>query len=163
MLDNNPDEVISVSILRELTDLAIDAQKNAYVPYSGFSVGTALITQSGEKFRGCNVENAAYPLGACAESNAIAAMVCGASGDADHVPIIDHIVVVGPLDNLCAPCGGCRQKINEFADANTRVHLVNKSGKLLHSSPIQSLLPLAFGPHDLSLNKTKNYKAKKPQ
>ena len=99
--------------LGELFAAAKAAQKNAYARYSHFHVGAALRTVSGAVFSGCNVENAAYPQGACAEAGAIAAMA--AAGERR----IKEILVIGDGDALCTPCGGCRQRIREFADPST--------------------------------------------
>src|SRR5579863_10281903 len=98
------------------------AQQRAYAPYSRFKVGAAILTEAGAIVSGCNVENAAYPQGACAEANAIGAMVL--SGAAR----IAEILVIGDGDALCTPCGGCRQRIREFADGATRVHVAGPEG-----------------------------------
>ena len=115
------------------------AQARGYAPYSRFKVGAALRTPSGAIYAGCNVENAAYPEGACAEANAIGAMVA-----AGERRIVD-ILVFGDGEALCAPCGGCRQRIREFADANTRVHVAGPEGVRATFTP-EELLPHAFGP-----------------
>ena len=115
------------------------AQARAYAPYSRFTVGAALRTPSGAIYCGCNVENAAYPEGACAEANAIGAMAL-----AGERRIVD-ILVVGDGEALCTPCGGCRQRIREFADANTRVHVAGPEGVRATFTP-EELLPHAFGP-----------------
>ena len=129
--------------LKELIRLATEARDRAYAPYSRHPVGAALITSDGRIFTGCNVENAAYPLGSCAEQSAISAMVLG-GGTA-----IRDIVVVGPGDAICTPCGGCRQRIREFADARTRIHACNESGVLL-TMTLNELLPESFGPENLN-------------
>ncbi|MGD0763164.1 MAG: cytidine deaminase [Roseiarcus sp.] len=118
------------------------AQARAYAPYSRFRVGAALRTPSGAAFSGCNVENAAYPEGACAEANAIGAMV--AAGERRIV----EILVIGDGEALCAPCGGCRQRIREFADANTRVHVAGPEG-VRATFTLEELLPHSFGPDHL--------------
>ena len=118
------------------------AQAQAYAPYSRFRVGAALRTPSGAAFSGCNVENAAYPEGACAEANAIGAMAL-----AGERRIVD-IVVVGDGEDLCTPCGGCRQRIREFADAATRVHVAGLAG-VRASFALEELLPHSFGPGHL--------------
>ena len=96
--------------LADLFAAAKIAQANAYAPYSRFKVGAALRSQSGAVYSGCNVENAAYPEGFCAEAGAIAAMALAGERR------IAEILVVGDGDALCTPCGGCRQRIREFAD-----------------------------------------------
>ncbi len=124
---------------QELYNAALDIRKRAYAPYSGYRVGAALIDESGNLHVGCNVENAAYPEGNCAETSAIAAMV------ANGGTRIQSIVVAGGLDDIsaCSPCGGCRQRIHEFADAATRIWMVDNSGRLVELS-IEQLLPGGF-------------------
>lgn len=125
-----------------LFDLAVDAMKASYSPYSQFPVGAALRTQSGSLFSGCNVENAAFPEGTCAEAGAISAMV--RAGETK----IEEIYVVGNGDKLVSPCGGCRQKIREFGTAGTRVHICGPEG-IRKSVTLNDLLPLSFGPDHL--------------
>jgi cytidine deaminase len=121
-----------------LLALATKAQKNAHAPYSNFYVGAAILDENTQHHGGCNVENAAYPLGQCAEAGAISAMV--ASGGKQ----IKQILIASPNDDFCPPCGGCRQKIAEFANAQTEVHLVTKSGQV-KTVKFETLLPFAFG------------------
>ncbi len=121
---------------------ALMARKNAHAPYSGFFVGAAIEADNGEVYVGCNVENAAYPLGNCAESSAIAAMVMG-GGDK-----IKRIAIVGgpkEADELgrCPPCGGCRQRIAEFAEKDTQILLRDKDGQTQIFS-MADLLPESF-------------------
>jgi cytidine deaminase len=126
----------------ELLALARDVQQRAHVPYSHFHVGAALRTSTGEVFAGANVENAAYPEGMCAEAAAIAAMV--SAGER----VIDTIVTVCDGDLLSTPCGGCRQKIREFATTDTVVHAAGPDG-VRASYTIGELLPDGFGPENL--------------
>jgi cytidine deaminase len=126
----------------ELRRLAIEAKDNAYAPYSRFKVGAALRTPSGAVFTGCNVENAAYPQGTCAEAGAIAAMA--AAGER----LIAVLVTVCDGELLSTPCGGCRQKIREFATADTVVHAADPSG-VRTTYTIDQLLPDSFGPENL--------------
>jgi cytidine deaminase len=118
------------------------AQAQAYAPYSRFRVGAALATPDGRVFAGCNVENAAYPSGTCAEAGAIAAMVA-AGGRA-----IADMVVVGEGPQPLTPCGDCRQRIREFATGTTRVHSAGAQG-LARSFTLEELLPQSFGPEHL--------------
>jgi len=118
------------------------AQANAHAPYSRYKVGAALATPDGRVFAGCNVENAAYPSGTCAEAGAIAAMVA-AGGRA-----IAEILVVGDGPEPITPCGNCRQRIREFAMAGTRVHAAGAPG-VLASFLLDELLPASFGPQHL--------------
>jgi cytidine deaminase len=121
---------------------AAAAQKRAYAPYSRFKVGAAIVTTDGAYVSGCNVENAAYPQGACAEANAIGAMVL--SGDVR----IAEILIIGDGAALCTPCGGCRQRIREFANGATLVHVAGPEG-VRKSYTLAQLLPDSFGPEHL--------------
>jgi cytidine deaminase len=128
--------------LPALLDAARAAQEQAYAPYSRYSVGAALATPDGRVFAGCNVENAAYPSGTCAEAGAIAAMVAGGGRE------IADLVVVGDGEALITPCGNCRQRIREFANAATRVHAARGEG-VERSFTVEELLPYSFGPGHL--------------
>jgi len=126
----------------ELFAAAKAAQANAYAPYSRFHVGAALRTPSGEVYSGGNVENAAYPEGFCAETSAISAMVTAGERR------IAEICVVADGAALCTPCGGCRQRIREFADAATIVHVAGPEG-MRATFRLSALLPESFGPGHL--------------
>lgn len=126
----------------ELLAAAREVQANAHVPYSGFQVGAAIRTREGGVYVSCNVENAAYPESVCAEGGAISAMVSGGGR------IIDALVVICDGDMLATPCGGCRQKIREFADADTMVHAAGPEG-VRESYTMAELLPDSFGPEHL--------------
>ena len=128
--------------LGQLFAAAKAAQANAYAPYSRFKVGAALRTSSGAIFAGCNVENAAYPQGSCAEAGAIAAMALAGER------CIAEILVIGDGEALCTPCGGCRQRIREFAEPATEIHLCGLDG-VRRTVTIAELLPLSFGPDNL--------------
>jgi len=132
--------------LKALFDAADKAAAQAYAPYSNFSVGAAIRTTSGNIIAGCNVENAAYPAGTCAEAGAIAAMV--AAGETK----ISDIAILGVKSNPCYPCGACRQRIFEFSDAATRVHLRDGATGEAITHSIDGLLPHAFGPRDLRID-----------
>lgn len=128
----------------ELVAAAIDAMTRAYAPYSRFSVGAAIRDETGAVHVGANVENAAYPVGNCAEASAIAAMVI-AGGTR-----IDEIAVAGGDGNLlCTPCGACRQRIREFATADTPVLVCGPDG-LMRRFTLGELLPESFGPENLT-------------
>ena len=127
----------------ELLKHATAARANAYAPYSHFFVGACLETESGKLFSGCNVENASYGLAVCAESNAIAAMI--AAGERKIQQMV--ILVEGP--GVSASCGACRQKLYEFASANTPIHLFDLGGTHV-TYTLKELLPHAFGPEDLA-------------
>ena len=124
---------------QQLIDAARKVRHNAHAPYSGYLVGAALVDDTGAMHTGCNVENAAFPEGTCAEANAIGSMV--AAGGKRIVAI----AAVGGSDDIeaCTPCGGCRQSILEFADENTRIILIGE-GKRIDSYSIDELLPAAF-------------------
>jgi homotetrameric cytidine deaminase len=117
---------------------AADAvMRSAHAPYSEFKVGAALRTPSGAIHVGANVENAAYPQGQCAEASAIGAMV--AAGESE----ISAVAVVAEKLDVCPPCGGCRQRLSEFATAGTPVYL-GRPGQPLQATTVGELLPLAF-------------------
>ncbi|WP_082242533.1 cytidine deaminase [Thalassospira xiamenensis] len=128
---------------RDLIDAALAARDRAYAPYSKFHVGAALRTERGQIIAGCNVENAAYPEGVCAEAGAISAMVL--SGETKF----DEIVVVGLGDVACTPCGGCRQKIREFTGSDATIYIINDAGKTLLTLTREELIPHSFGPENL--------------
>ncbi len=120
-----------------LLSAAIAVRENAYVPYSRFKVGAAILSVEGRVHVGCNVENVAYPEGTCAEAGAIAAMIAG--GDTR----IAEIAVIADSPEPVPCCGGCRQKIAEFADAGVRVTLHTTDGKS-KSMTVAELLPGSF-------------------
>ena len=128
--------------LTALFSAAKAAHSQAYAPYSRFKVGAAIRTPSGAVFSGCNVENAAYPQGACAETGAISAMA--AAGERR----IAEILVIGDGDALCTPCGGCRQRIREFANLDAPVHIAGPEGWRA-TFTLAELLPHSFGPDHL--------------
>ena len=122
-----------------LIDAAKNVRRHAYAPYSGYHVGAALLDDTGQVHSGCNVENSAFPEGVCAEANAIGSMVAAGG------KTIVAIAAVGGRDEIevCTPCGGCRQKILEFADAETRVLLIGDDGGI-ESYSSEELLPSSF-------------------
>lgn len=124
----------------ELLQAARVVSEKAYCPYSNFHVGAAILDDNGQVHIGCNVENAAYPLGSCAEAGAIAAMI--AAGGKRIVTI----AVAGGGENktrACTPCGGCRQRIHEFSDENTRI-IVKTDDSEWHTYTMDDLLPSSF-------------------
>jgi cytidine deaminase len=114
----------------------------AYAPYSHFQVGAAILADDGNIYVGCNVENAAYPVGNCAEPSAIAAMIAGGGKR------IRRIYVTGPGSAPVTPCGGCRQRIREFADPDVEVISHGVDGQPLVQT-LEQLLPHSFGPEFL--------------
>jgi cytidine deaminase len=121
----------------ELDKAARTARENAYAPYSHFKVGAALRTPSGAVYAGCNVENVSYPEGTCAEAGAIAAMV--AAGETE----IAEAYVIADSAHPVPPCGGCRQKLAEFARGEVKVTLATVDGATLETT-VGALLPGAF-------------------
>ena len=128
----------------ELLAAALAAQANAHVPYSKYPVGAAVRAGSGRVFAGCNVENAAYPQGWCAETSAIAAMV--SAGERELV----EILTVANGDGLATSCGGCRQKIREFAAPDALIHAAGPEG-VRRTFTLDELLPHSFGPEQLGV------------
>ena len=120
-----------------LLGAAMQARSNAYAPYSGFAVGAAVLSADGRVFAGCNVENAAYPVGTCAEAGAIAAMI------AEGGRRIAEILVLADGARLISPCGACRQRIAEFAAIDAPVHLARPGG-IERTTTAGELLPGAF-------------------
>lgn len=125
-----------------LAEAAIAACARAYAPYSGYAVGAAVEDETGAVHIGCNVENAAYPSGTCAEAGAIAAMVAAGGRR------IAAIAIAGPAGPPCTPCGSCRQRIREFAGPETPVIVCDPSGERARFT-LAALLPASFGPENL--------------
>jgi len=132
-----------MTVSSDLFNAAKSAMDKAYAPYSQFLVGAAVRASSGKIFSGGNVENAAYPQGWCAEASALAAMA--SSGERRVL----EVVVVANGKDLVTPCGGCRQKLREFAADDTPVHLCSPEG-WRRTVTLGELLPLAFGPEHLA-------------
>ena len=126
---------------RQLADLALDARKHAYTPYSNFNVGAALLCADGTVFTGCNVENAAYGSTICAERTALVKAISEGHRD------FDAIAIAGSSNDFCWPCGSCRQMLFEFAP-NLRVLAVQQDGTF-QAATLTDLLPHAFGPASL--------------
>ena len=110
-----PDKLLAT--VDDLFEAARAARERAYAPYSGFAVGAALRTPSGAIYAGTNVENVAYPLGQCAEASALSAMI--AAGERE----LRECLIVAGGERLCTPCGGCRQRLAEFAGPELSIHL----------------------------------------
>ncbi|MEN1729391.1 MAG: cytidine deaminase [Pseudomonadota bacterium] len=118
-------------------------RERAYVPYSNFRVAALIQSSSGRWYGGCNVETAHYKS-VCAEASAISAMI--SAGERE----IHSVHILGPDGTATAPCGDCRQRLKEFGDDQTRVHLLSNEGVTLKQYSLADLLPDAFGPNDLS-------------
>jgi cytidine deaminase len=130
-----------MNAMAELIAAACAVREHAYAPYSGYAVGAAVRAEDGSIHVGCNVENAAFPEGLCAEAAAIAAMV--ASG---RRRLGAAAVVGGDAAHPAMPCGGCRQRLMEFAAPDARVAVADAGGVLLCEHALADLLPQAFGP-----------------
>lgn len=130
--------------MNDLIAAAKAARLKAYAPYSKFLVGAALRDENGKIHGGCNIENAAYPQGWCAETSAIAAMIMSGGKS------IAEMAVIGTGDLLCTPCGGCRQKIREFARGSVKIHMCGEDGNLKQTMTLDELLPASFGPENLA-------------
>ncbi len=132
---------------QKMFELAKSAMQNAYAPYSNFAVGTAVMGCNGKIYAGCNVENAAYPQGNCAEAAAISAMVL------DGVKVIKSVMIIGDgnglVTPLVTPCGGCRQRIREFANDDITIDICDYDG-LRQRFSLGQLLPFSFGPENLN-------------
>tara|TARA_B100001173_G_scaffold48718_1_gene39537 strand:+ start:265 stop:666 length:402 start_codon:yes stop_codon:yes gene_type:complete len=126
----------------KLFEAAKKVRESAHVPYSNFKVGAALLVENDSIVVGCNVENAAYPQSQCAEASAIGNLI------SQGFSKIKEVVVIGSGSLLCSPCGGCRQRLREFASLETPIHMCNNDGHL-KTSTLKELLPDSFGPENL--------------
>ena len=121
----------------QLFEAAKKAHKMAYAPYSKFKVGAAILDEHNHIHVGCNVENAAYPIGCCAEQSAVSQMIVNGG------KLIKHILIIGRKGETCPPCGACRQIIFEHSDETTQIYLESSQGQF-NSRSIEQLLPEAF-------------------
>lgn len=126
----------------ELLVAAEAAREHSYSPYSRFRVGAAIRAESGTVYAGANWENAAFPQGVCAEGSAISAMIT--AGERRIV----EVLTVTDGDELATCCGGCRQKLREFADGDVAIHAANDNG-IVRTFTLDELLPVSFGPENL--------------
>ena len=132
---DQPDD--RTDLIDRMLAAASAARANAHAPYSNFKVGACLRGDSGRLFAGCNVENAAYPMGQCAEATALGALI--AAGDKRVL----ECVVVAEGGRLTSPCGGCRQRLSEFAAPETKVHICDPR-RPRRTTTLGALLPLSF-------------------
>ena len=130
--------------MRDLIEAAKAAREMGEARYSHFFVGAAVRDEHGRVFGGCNIENAAYPQGWCAEATAISGLIMAGGRR------ITEVAVMGNGDALCTPCGGCRQKIREFAKGDVKIHCCTEAGELIRSFTLDELLPFSFGPENLA-------------
>lgn len=121
-----------------LPQMAIEASRNAYVPYSGFKVGAAVITEDGSIYTGCNIENGSYGLTMCAERTAIYKAISGGARK------IKAIAIAGGENTPAYPCGACRQVLSEFGNADTTVCCLTLDGKKRETFTLEELLPKSF-------------------
>jgi cytidine deaminase len=129
-------------LMNALVDAARAARLRAYAPYSKFAVGAAVLDDTGRIHAGCNVENAAYPQGICAEATALVHMVLAGGRS------VRAVAVVGDAPEPVTPCGGCRQKIREFAADDVPVFIADLHGVRARYT-LGELLPASFGPSHL--------------
>ncbi|MCH6266514.1 MULTISPECIES: cytidine deaminase [Neobacillus] len=129
--------------IEQLIEEAKKAREKAYVPYSKFGVGAALLTTDGKVYHGCNIENAAYSMCNCAERTAV--FKAFSEGDRQY----QMMAVVADTDRPCSPCGACRQVIAELCPREMKVVLTNLKGDVLETT-VEQLLPGAFSPEDLN-------------
>ncbi len=122
----------------DLMAKAIEASKNAYAPYSKFSVGACLLTENGKVYSGCNFENASFGLTICAERNAIGTAVTNGEKK------IKAIAIYSPNCNLCVPCGACRQVLHEFCDNDNELDVILNTDEGLKIFTLSHLLPESF-------------------
>jgi cytidine deaminase len=125
-----------------LIDAARRVRLHAHAPYSKFAVGAAVLDEQGRIHAGCNVENAAYPQGWCAETSALAHLVAAGGRR------VLAVAVVGVAADPVTPCGGCRQKLREFAADDCPIHIADDQ-QLRATLTLGQLLPLSFGPDHL--------------
>ncbi|MCM3725164.1 cytidine deaminase [Neobacillus cucumis] len=131
--------------IEQLMEEAKKARDKAYVPYSKFGVGAAILTTDGKVYHGCNIENAAYSMCNCAERTAL--FKAYSEGDRDF----QMMAVVADTDRPCSPCGACRQVISELCPSDMKVILTNLKGDVKELT-VAELLPGAFSPEDLHAN-----------
>ena len=128
----------------EIVALAKEGRKMSYSPYSHFAVGAVVITRDGKQYFGANVENASYPLCMCAERNAL----YNAYMDGYKKDDLLVLALVADTDDVCTPCGACRQVISELFPSNGKIIMANMNGKIKETT-ISELLPFAFDSSDL--------------
>ena len=131
----------------ELVNLAIEAREHAYVPYSHFAVGAALLTKDGKVYQGCNIENSSYGATNCAERTAFFTAVYQGERDFEGIAIVGG-KAGEPVSELCAPCGICRQVMREFCKDDFKIFLSKGDGTVLETT-LTNLLPLSFSKEDL--------------
>ncbi|KAG9662082.1 cytidine deaminase, partial [Aureobasidium melanogenum] len=138
---------LSTSEVQALSEACIEAKERAYCPYSKFRVGASLLLKSGQIVRGANVENAAYPVGTCAERTALGTAVVEGARRGD----IRALAVATDISPPASPCGMCRQYIREFCEPSMPILMYDKDGKSTVLT-LEQLLPMSFGPESLPMH-----------
>lgn len=135
---------------RELVNIALEARKMAYTPYSHHKVGAALLTKDGKVYRGCNIESASYTPTNCAERTAFFKAVSEGERDFEAIAIVGGFEDSDKL-GLCAPCGVCRQVMMEFCNPKTFEIILMDENQKLHTYTLEEILPLGFGPVNMGI------------
>lgn len=136
---------IDKPLFERMISAAEKARAKAHAPYSNHPVGVALLADNGDIYAGCNIENAAYPLGQCAEATALGQMIMAGGR------VVQHVVLSGPGLHACTPCGGCRQKLREFSgNDGVGITVCSHDGEILLETTLSELLPHSFGPDNLN-------------
>ncbi len=135
---------LTEDLRQRLLAAALEARARSHSPYSGYAVGAAVLDEQGRIHAGCNIENAAYPQGWCAEASALTALRMAGGQRALAV------LVTGPGPDIITPCGGCRQKLREFAARDLVVIAGDPTG-IRQQWTLEQLLPFSFGPEHLKL------------
>jgi cytidine deaminase len=132
---------LTVKLKKALVDQACLYQKRAYIPYSHYAVGSAVLTEDGQIYGGANIENSAYPSGLCAERVAIFKAISEGHRQINAIAVV--------TSNGGSPCGACRQVMREFAALDMPVILADEQGEIVFESTMDGILPRSFGPEDL--------------
>jgi len=125
----------------KLVQAALEAQKQAYAPYSKFKVGAAVLAEDGIIYKGANIENAAYPSTICAERSAIVTAISAGNRKVNAIAVVTR--------NAGSPCGACRQVMREFGGVDLPILIANEAGEIVDETDLSVLLPRSFGPEDL--------------
>jgi len=134
---------VAPELVERLLQAALDARQHSHAPYSKYFVGAAVLDEQGRIHAGCNIENAAYPQGWCAETNALGHMIMAGG----HVARV--VMVTGAGSEIITPCGGCRQKLREFAQPEELIVIAGDASGVRAHWTLEQLLPASFGPDHL--------------
>lgn len=138
--------MVDKSIVDKMFQVCYGAYNNAYAPYSNFKVGAAILADNDKIYCGCNVENVSYPCSQCAEASAISDMVVHSKQE--KIKAVMIMANYSKIEDICTPCGACRQKLSEFADDSTLVYLANTE-RVQKVISLVELLPLSFNKKSL--------------